>query len=226
MSSRALVDQYREVSMSLEALAQRDLEAFWPTLDHSDVAGTRVALTGFVDALTATYGPPAALLAANFYDAMRAESANATGKYRATLAPVTSNVEQINQSMRWAVTPLTEDRPDRLEAALSNVGGVAQNLLADAGRNTVAYNTTRDPSRVHWARVLGHSASGNCDFCVMLSSRGAVYRSAATAGEGHHYHDRCHCTPTPVWDGDNYPDGYDPDALYDEWQNRLAAAGA
>lgn len=34
---------------------------------------------------------------------------------------------------------------------------------------------------------------GACEFCRMLSSRGAVYLTAESAGQGRRYHDRCRC---------------------------------
>jgi len=57
----------------------------------------------------------------------------------------------------------------------------------------------------------------------MLASRGPVYRSASTAGDGAHYHDRCSCVPTQIWDGDDLPNGYDPDALYEDYVARQSA---
>ena len=41
-----------------------------------------------------------------------------------------------------------------------------------------------------WRRVPEPKA---CDFCLMLASRGAVYRTAATAGDGNDYHRHCRC---------------------------------
>jgi hypothetical protein len=41
-----------------------------------------------------------------------------------------------------------------------------------------------------WRRVPEPKA---CDFCLMLASRGAVYHTAATAGDGNDYHRHCRC---------------------------------
>lgn len=214
MASRARVEEYRELNAGIVELAQRDLDAFLARLDLTDVAVTRAELVEFTDALVQTYGQPAALVAAQFYDDLRAASPNAKGRYSAIMADPPSRA-QIEGTVRWAV-----GEPD-VKAALS--GGL-QRFISDAGRNTIAYNSYRDPSPGGWARVPGFSRSGNCGFCLMLASRGPVYRSAATAGEGNRYHDHCNCVPTQIWDGDSLPDGYDPDALYDEYQEARAVA--
>ena len=57
-------------------------------------------------------------------------------------------------------------------------------------------------------RVLGYrrvTSGSPCAFCAMLASRGAVYTSARTAGEGHHYHDGCSCTAEPMYAGGEPP---------------------
>jgi hypothetical protein len=41
-----------------------------------------------------------------------------------------------------------------------------------------------------WRRV---PEAGACDFCLMLATRGAVYRTAQTAGDGNDYHRHCRC---------------------------------
>ncbi|MFD5864365.1 hypothetical protein ACFWGP_05400 [Agromyces sp. NPDC127015] len=53
---------------------------------------------------------------------------------------------------------------------------------------------------VAWARVL--TGADNCAFCVMLASRGAVYKARSTAlygGGQSKYHDRCDCIAMPVY---------------------------
>ena len=68
-----------------------------------------------------------------------------------------------------------------------------------------------------WARVL--TGAENCGFCVVLASRGAVYKSARSAGLGkasevlgapdatgylNTYHDNCDCLVVPVYDFKNW----------------------
>lgn len=209
MASRARVEEYRRLNADLTKLAQRDLAAFWKKLDKSDVAAAREATKVFMSALTETYGRPSSLIAAQFYDDLRAASPNAAGKFRAVLGGGTDPA-QIDGTVRWAVEALTGDSPDDA-AALARLDGAAQRLISDYGRDTIALSSSRDPSRGAWARVpYGRKP---CDFCKMLASRGAVYHSRQSAGDGGSFHDNCHCVPTQIWEGDSYPGGYDPDTI-------------
>ncbi|MCF0121682.1 MAG: hypothetical protein HUJ74_00360 [Lachnospiraceae bacterium] len=72
-------------------------------------------------------------------------------------------------------------------------------------------------SKIRYARIPRDGKL--CEFCLMLASRGFVYRSAKTAGgNGNHYHPNCRCTVIP---GTKYTEiaGYDPDKLYMKWKN-------
>lgn len=82
--------------------------------------------------------------------------------------------------------------------------------------NSTVYNGERDDRSVRYARVP--SGAETCDFCLMLASRGFVYRSQATALS--HVHSDCDCRIIPGWSGDEV-EGYDPSEIYDRWQNRL-----
>ena len=84
---------------------------------------------------------------------------------------------------------------------------------------SVVENGRRDPKRVRYARVP--TGAETCDFCLMLASRGFVYQSEGTAGAGHtHY--ACDCRCIPGWDGMEV-EGYDPQAIYDRWQDAIDA---
>ena len=84
---------------------------------------------------------------------------------------------------------------------------------------SVVENGRRDPKRVRYARVP--TGSETCDFCLMLASRGFVYQSEGTAGAGH-THSACDCRCVPGWDGMEV-EGYDPQAIYDRWQDAIDA---
>lgn len=212
MASAARVAEFRDLNRNIIALAQADLEVFYASLDLSDVAQAREQLSAFMDALVDSYGRTAALVAAQFYDDLRFASPNATGAYRAIMADRPTRVV-IDGTVRWAVSPLTEGHEGDV---LDRLSGAAQRYIMNQGRDTVVLNSARDPHPGRWARVP--SGPTTCGFCLSLASRGPVYRSAETAGEATHYHDRCDCTPVQIWSGDDLPDGYDPDALYVEYR--------
>lgn len=142
---------------------------------------------------------------------------------------------QIAGTFDWAVSQ-TED-PQALARKL--VGPLGR-LVQQTGRRTVLESTALAQTR--YARVPGPNA---CWFCLMLASRGAVYRSRETAsltGErsgttperrfrndaaqaGHSYnlgtangasfHDNCDCTVVEIKDTRELPPLVSD--LYDEW---------
>lgn len=83
----------------------------------------------------------------------------------------------------------------QLAPAWSRVGVQA------GGRDLIDRSTLANPHSEGWRRVSdGHP----CTWCGMLVTRaflGDLYRTAATAGEGRHYHDRCGCTVEEVFGG-------------------------
>lgn len=69
-----------------------------------------------------------------------------------------------------------------------------------------------------WARV---PYADTCNFCVLLASRGGVYESkevAINGFRGKKYHGDCDCQPVLVRDASDYPEGYDPDSMYEKYK--------
>lgn len=61
-----------------------------------------------------------------------------------------------------------------------------------------------------WVAYRRIPEGGACDFCLILATRGAVYRSAETAGAGHSYHHHCRCSVEPEADYDAQWDTFIP----------------
>lgn len=186
------VQQYRADLDELIRIAARDLAVLWRSVSDGD-QGRRL-LVEVLPLLGDTYGSAAATLAADWYDELRDEL-EVPRRFRATIA-----VPEIGRSevlARWAVEPMFRPEPD-LQQALRNAEGGMQRMIADAGRDTVIRSAIADPSADGWMR----SASGGCDFCRMLASRGAVYsESTVTFGS----HDNCRCTAVPAFGGRERP---------------------
>ena len=89
-----------------------------------------------------------------------------------------------------------------------------------AADKTVLNNGRRDRRRPRFARVP--DGSETCDFCLMLASRGFVYRNAQAAS---HAHTNCDCRTVPSWKAYTVQ-GYDPQAIYDRWQASIDATAA
>ena len=194
--------QVRQASRALSttsALAKRDLEAFWLTLDTSNMVFAREQLEAFFPALIDTYGNVASTVMADWYEELFNEAS--------ALAEMTA-AERANARMRWAIGKAFEGDPAQ---ALATLKVVTDELVKQAGRDTVILSSKRNGRR--YARVP--TGKETCAFCLMTASRGFVYESEGTAGKMAKYHGDCDCTITPE-DG-TVPDGYDPDALYEQY---------
>lgn len=79
-------------------------------------------------------------------------------------------------------------------------------------------NGRRDKTDVKFARVP--SGSETCAFCVMLASRGFVYKNEKTAGANDHWHAHCDCRIVPSFGADpSIIEGYDPEGLYERYRD-------
>lgn len=94
---------------------------------------------------------------------------------------------------------------DDLWPDLGNIDDVQQliaDMISTSGRLTMRRNIDGDPNGPRWARIC-HGRPTPCAFCVMLASRGFVYRSKDTAKLGGNFHDgHCHCTVMVSWGAD------------------------
>lgn len=202
MPSRDEVELFGAGMNEVSRQARAELDAFWATLPKDDMVYVREQLETFFPALVDTYGDVAGVIAGDWYEQVMSQPS-----YLAELKPVA----QVNARMRWALTAGFDGDPDQ---ALATLSLVTDELVKQFGRDTVVRSAGRNG--VRYARVP--SGADTCDFCIMLGSRGYVYESAAAAGEVAKFHGNCDCQIVP-WDGVE-PDGYDPDALYEQYRDR------
>lgn len=221
MPSRAEVEAFADANRGLRELVLAALRGFWQGLDHLDAVATRDALLEVVPLLVAQYGDVAAAVAADFYESSRA-SAGVPGRFTAVLAdPV--NADDVRGDVRWSVGPLfSRENPDPT-AALGRLEQKVDELTLQPGRDTIAHSAGRDPAKARWARV---PVGKTCAFCLLTASRGAVYRSAESAGRARKFHANDDCQAVPFWPGDSYPEGYNPDALLQQYMDARKAAVA
>lgn len=156
------------------------------------------------------YGDAASTCAADLYD----EMAEASG---AKLPPAildTSDVSGfIEKEVRYQAGKLNADKMEEFTAA---VAAKAADQVSRRANETMRRNSKRDGLR--YARVP--MGGETCTFCIMLASRGFVYKSAKTAGEGNHFHAHCRCKVVPQFDKrgrETKVEGYDPGELLGRW---------
>jgi hypothetical protein len=191
MVSRADAERLRAAQAAVRALVERDLLAFWESLDLRRPEAARDALLGFVPFLVERYGEMAAVFAADWYDEVRAAE-GVPGRFRAEVAPPAETVAVVETTRRLAGALFTDRPQDMLPGLTSKAGKFA--LVGS--RETVTRAVARDPRASGWQRV---TRVGACRFCRMLAGRGAVYREATA-----HFasHGDCNCAAVPSWDQD------------------------
>jgi hypothetical protein len=111
-------------------------------------------------------------------------------------------IAQVSQAVDWAVQPLwsadvltqplTEAGSSAIADAKARLAAAAERQVLDTGRQTIVDNAKADRKAKGWARV---PEPGACSFCLMLATRGAVYRSEQSGGFKTHDHCRCHVEP-------------------------------
>jgi hypothetical protein len=215
---------HQAAQATLAAALQRQIAAAWHLLDPHNLANTLPHLIAAVAALVNRYGQASAGVAADYYDAARA-AAGIPGRFTVQLAPAPGH-DEVDANVRWATRDLWGPQPD-LPAAPSVSVRAADNLALSAGRLTVEDAVKADRKARGWARV---PEPGACSFCVMLATRGAVYKSAETAGvaggrqasrlASEPYHDHCRCHIEPVFTA------YEPTAQIREWEALWAKSTA
>lgn len=190
MPSRSEIEAFRSRNVAITSRLSRDLARFWGGLDLSNPETARDALVEYVPRLVAQYGDLAATVAADLYDELRS-AAGVRRRFSAVLARGVPD-EAVVQRVRFGAQHLWTDHP---EDTLKFIDGAAGKYALQAGRDTIATSSRRDPAKAKWARVAEPDA---CEFCLMLAGRDFAYTSEdAAAGE---YHDNCQCVAVPSWD--------------------------
>lgn len=206
---------YQQAQGTLSGALAVQVAQAWALLDVTRLAATIPHLAAATAALVHRYGTAVAGEAARYYSAARLD-AGVAGRFTVPLADP-AGLEQVTESVRWATRDLW--RPDpAVPQARAAVAATAERLALNAGRDTVVNAVQADRKARGWARV---TEPGACSFCLLLGTRGAVYRSEQTAS--FEAHDHCRCHPEPVFTA------YEPSAEMRHWQavyRQAAKAGS
>lgn len=214
--------KWRAAQRGLTRLLLRDLLALRRLINQNRLQATVPPWIDAVTEVVTRYSETSATLAADFYDGER-EAAGVPGSFTVPLADPPPD-EQVDSSLRWATKDLwPRDEADatvaqrepfdvRMQAAMEKADAATQKLVADAGRETLRQAVKADPQAVSYARA---AALGACSFCKLMASRGAVYKTAQTAGQDANerftgdasvvkFHNNCHCGIIPVFRGQQF----------------------
>lgn len=173
-------EEFRRAVRDLGIVAQADLKVLWRSA--RDARDAKEALLDLLPDLVETYSLAAGSLAADYYDDVR-EQVAAKGRFAAIVPePGDTGTRSL---VAWALDTAT-DGP----AFQSLVEGGFQKRIANGARNVVTMSSIADPSARGWMRI----GAGECDFCAMLVSRGAVYTESSVEFAAHD-HDNCGAAP-------------------------------
>lgn len=183
-------------------MARTELAGWWATIDKSNPMNIRREVEEFFPILVEEYGNVASTVAADWYEEIYNE--------RPRMSNLT-NEERARARARWAIGGAFTGEMDKALGALSIVGA---ELVREFGRDTVM-QSSRMNKRM-FARVP--AGPDPCAWCLMLASRGFAYHSESDAKPMTQSHyGTCNCELVAA-DG-QVPDGYDPDALYEQYSS-------
>jgi hypothetical protein len=187
-------------------IAELIAHAWARLLDPHDLRGSSPRLTVAVEAIVKQYGSASASHALAAYRQQRRD-AGIPGRPALRMPPAPSHddvvrvVEGTLHDLYGTVTPEVEAKvQDALTAEV-------EQLVLDQGRRALIDAVQSDKEAKGWARVPEPDA---CSFCAMLATRGAVYKSRASAE--FEAHPNCRCNVEPVFNA------YEPTAQIREWQ--------
>lgn len=209
MPTPSQVEQARRALGRLASSAKADWGRVWSGLRASDRVLMTKALAENWVGIAGRYGEMSAALGADLFEVRAADLG---------IRPKVRMAEAVNERQAMGNLGYSLSTAQQLGSTLIAL----DRLVLQPYRDTLQESAWA--SGAAWARVP--SGAQPCAFCLMLASRGAVYRSAETAGDGSEYHGDCRCVPELVRDESDYPAGYDPDGLYEQYQAGRSAAGS
>ena len=215
MIPRSYVENFTRGINAISEQARVALEVALEGIDlTADVADVRNQVIAIMQGICGTSTDAAAQLSAQFYDGLRYYEIGETMGAQPTSGRDSAATDG---AVRAFADKLVKGKPDAFV-----------NLLRDrvdyeikvAASNTCLNNAKRDRRKPRFARVP--TGIETCDFCLMLASRGFVYYTEAAAS---HAHGGCDCRIVPSWKSQEV-EGYDPKAIYDQWQDAIKAKAA
>lgn len=213
MVRRALLEAYRRQLSSVAAGAADYVSGLMAAMRENapgaGVAELREAAIDAIDEALNAFGDQASELARELFDEV--VPADAPGPGFEAGRPIDGSM--VSDAVRYAARKLVAGDGDGFDG---DVRGLTEYYV----RRTAFENLERSCERngLRYARVP--SGRETCAFCFMLSSRGFVYRSEATASGEHGYHEHCDCVIVPGLpeDGTVQIEGYDPERMRRRWR--------
>jgi len=209
VEARRLTEAHRLAQARLGVATARQILTVWPLLNVDDLDRTFDRWLLVAMRLVQAQRRASASLAAGYLTAFRTLELGVTEPTTPTLADtidekrltaslLSAGPAVVKLSIARGLTPAKASEAGRVASARS-----ALRHTLNGGRETIVATVESDRSALGWARATSGAA---CAFCLMLASRGPVYKGAKTAE--FHAHDSCSCTVEPVYRRDaDWPPG-------------------
>ena len=225
-------EQGEQQRQDLAAIAAAFGPAFlpiWLTLNPRDMSGTLDDTIDQLWPLVYRYSNASAYAARLWYEQNRVD-AGVRNPYRLPLEepPTRDAIESLFRQVTtdlWLPPASEQAFVDAVAADTEIVVRKSfEDVILGAARSQTEQAVKRDPRPPRWARIPEPDA---CAFCMMLATRGAVYASAESAGDGiNRYHSRCRCDVVAVHGRWEYaPEVADALDLYKRVTNNVSGKG-
>ena len=207
-----LFARYRKALGTNADLAKRAVEDMLAKMGGMSPQQQAALLLSEYPRLVREYGKVAADVARQYYQESRDkyfEGDDGAEEYTAQCAQAIPS--------QWALEDVQE-AANGSHGTMLMIPGKAVKRVMERADQTLIQNAGRDPAHPKWAVVPKLTA---CAWCVMIGSRGFVYKSDLTADAQRH--NNCQCAIAVDFDTDNPSlKGDDPKALYERYQQDLA----
>ena len=220
MISREQFDAYNRAVANLSDGAQREIESgIWAWLQTDEgrtasVAECREHAKAVMSGAMQRYDEAAASLAAQWYD-RQAEDNHI--KLASAITSTVYDPKRVDETARYQADKLLKGD---LRGFAKYCGELGRNDVLRSLNETIMDNVGRDKDKgARFARIP--TGFETCTFCLMLASRGAVYRTRKSAGEFRRFHRGCDCKVVPSFDPDpdaEVVEGVKPRELYERYK--------
>ncbi len=210
MIPRRLIENYTQGINGISKASRAALKTALESIDFSQpVDVVRDLVIETMQSVCGASTDAAAALSAEFYDGLREME---TGQRMGAVATSGREAQATEGAVRAFAEHLVNGKANAFVISLLSRVDYETKVAA---AQTCLENAKRDPRKPMFARVP--TGTETCDFCLMLASRGFVYHTEAAAS---HTHSGCDCRVVPSWKSQSV-EGYDPDALYNDWQDAV-----
>lgn len=201
--SRKSWQSFIERLRKIDDKAAELVEAYMNSHEIDTKSGRR-ALLDYAYAVATQYGEGAAELACQMYDAVSAKSPKSIP---AAEPAATATYGEVAKTVN-GVLLISQDP--------AQIGASVGRLVKMAGVDTTIKNAIRDGAE--WAWI---PSGDSCAFCMMLASNGwqRASRKVMDGDHASHIHNNCDCTFAVRHDGFSSVEGYDPDALLEQYSD-------